>query len=96
MERILEIRDSQGRMLFSLRITEARENHLKDERPQSDQRADGQMSDAQKRYLFRILAEKGMEGEVAHEHLKRLFGVASLKEVTKEEASTKIDDLLRS
>ncbi len=49
------------------------------------------MSDAQKRYLFRILAEQGLEGDAAYEHLKKALGVESLKEVSKQEASREIE-----
>ena len=52
------------------------------------------MSDAQKRYLFRLLADQGKDGEEAHEYLKKLFGVSSLKEVTKLEASQMIERFL--
>jgi len=53
-----------------------------------------QMTAAQKRYLFRILADKGLEGDKAHNHLKELFQVDSLSEVTKLEASKMIEYLL--
>jgi hypothetical protein len=52
------------------------------------------MSDAQKRYLFRLLAEQGFEGDQASDHLKNLFRVDALKEVTKQEASRAIEQLL--
>ena len=52
------------------------------------------MTDAQKRYLFRILAEQGIKGDKAHEYLKDLFKIESLKEVTKFEASRMIGQLL--
>lgn len=55
---------------------------------------DSPMTDAQKRYLFRILAEHGFENEKAHQHLKDLFGVGSLQEVSKFEASRMIESLL--
>jgi len=54
------------------------------------------MTDAQKRYLFRILAEQGFESEAAHEHLKKAFGVDSLKKVTKLEASREIERRLEA
>jgi len=60
----------------------------------NDQTNDSQMTPAQKRYLFRILAEQGIEGDEAHEHLKKLFEVDSLKDVTKFEASGMIERLL--
>jgi uncharacterized protein (DUF2267 family) len=52
------------------------------------------MTDAQKRFLFRILAEKGIETDKAHQHLRELFQVDSLKEVSKLEASRMIERLL--
>jgi hypothetical protein len=52
------------------------------------------MTDAQKRYLFRILADQGIDGDGAYEHLKQLFGAATLKEVGKFEASKMIERLL--
>lgn len=56
--------------------------------------ADGMMTDAQKRLLFRLMDDKGLEGEKAHQELKRLFQVNSLKEVTKIEASRGIERLI--
>ena len=52
------------------------------------------MTDSQKRFLFRIMAERGKTGEEAHEHLKGLFKVKSLKDVTKLDASQMIETLL--
>jgi hypothetical protein len=52
------------------------------------------MTEAQKRFLFRLLADQGMEGEEAHIRLKAFFQVASLKEVTKQEASQGIERIL--
>ena len=52
------------------------------------------MTDAQKRYLFRIMAEKGLENDQAYSKLKELFQVDSLREVTKLEASKMIERLL--
>ena len=52
------------------------------------------MTDAQKRYLFRLLADQGMEGETAYQYLKDHFQVSSLKEITKFEASKVIDRLV--
>ncbi len=55
---------------------------------------DTPMSDSQKRLMFRLLADQGIGGEKAHEHLKQQFRVKSLKEVTKSEASREIEKLL--
>jgi hypothetical protein len=52
------------------------------------------MTGSQKRYLFRLLADQGIEGDAAHAYLKEAFSVASLKEVTKSQASRKIKELL--
>jgi len=55
---------------------------------------DAMMSDAQKRYMFRLLAEQGFEGDQAYAHLKKDFRIGSLSEVTKQEASNIIESLL--
>lgn len=52
------------------------------------------MTDAQKRYLFRLLAGQGIEGDAAYEALKSAFSVDSLKKVTKLEASREIEKRL--
>ena len=53
------------------------------------------MTSAQKRYLFRLLAEKGIEGDEAYRHLRQTFGVNNLKDVGKYEASQAIDRMLQ-
>jgi len=53
------------------------------------------MTDAQRRYLFRILAGRRMATAQAHEHLKDFFGVESLDDVTKLQATHGIDELLK-
>jgi hypothetical protein len=103
--KLVELRDRNGGLIFSFFIVEkslyemidevkkkkveptAREN----EKPKN---SEAFMTDAQKRYLFRILADQGKEGEAAHEYLKDHFQVNSLKEVTKLEASQAIERLL--
>ncbi len=49
------------------------------------------MTDAQKRYLFRLLSEQGFQKEAAHEELKKALRVDNLKEATKMEASREIE-----
>ncbi len=44
--------------------------------------------------LIRLLADRGIEGDKAHDHLKDLLQVNSLKEVSKAEASRTIENLL--
>ena len=41
------------------------------------------MTEAQRRYLFRILAEQGIEGDAAFDRLKSLFDVNALNDVAK-------------
>jgi hypothetical protein len=53
------------------------------------------MTESQKRYLFRILAGRGIEGNQAYDHLKKLLHVDTLKEATKQEASQVIDRLVQ-
>lgn len=52
------------------------------------------MTESQRRYLFRLLAERGVNGEESHDYLKRAFGVESLKDASKADASTLIDHVL--
>jgi hypothetical protein len=55
---------------------------------------DALMTYPQKRFLFRILAGQGIEGDKANEHLVKLFQTDSLNNVTKVEASRMIEFLL--
>ncbi len=52
------------------------------------------MTEAQRRYLFRLLAGEGVTGEAAHERLKELLEVESLKDAKKAQATTLIDRLV--
>jgi len=54
------------------------------------------ITDAQKRYLFRILADQGLDGDRALAFVKERLGVEVLTNVTKREASSLIDELLGS
>jgi len=68
--------------------------HEKEKAKASSKREEPLMTEAQKRYLFRILADNRIEGDRAHQQLKELFQVNSLKEVSKLEASRMIERLL--
>ena len=63
-------------------------------REQGNSGDDAAMTDAQKRYLFRLLAERGIEGDEAYQRLKTEFGVDALKDVKKSDASRLIQFLL--
>ena len=108
-DRLIEVRTTDGKPILNLRLIEtqatqqdrydgssAQTTQVKDSTSQPGISSADQslMTDAQKRYLFRILAEQGLEGDKAHEHLKALFGVDSLQEVGKAEASKMIEHLL--
>ena len=54
------------------------------------------MTEAQRRYLFRILSGQGYQREAAEEHLKDLFEVERLTAVTKVAATKMIDELLNA
>ena len=66
-----------------------RNNHRASQDP-----PDEPMTENQRRYLFRLLAERGVTGDDAHDFLKRAFGVESLKDASKPDASTLIDHIL--
>ncbi|MBP6965783.1 MAG: hypothetical protein KBC96_15420 [Armatimonadetes bacterium] len=53
------------------------------------------MTEAQRRYLFRLLASRGLSNDEAHAYLKERFEVASLASVTKDQATRAIDELLK-
>lgn len=53
------------------------------------------MTFPQKKFLFRLLAGQGIEGDQAHARLKELFKVEALKEIGKIEASRMIERLLK-
>jgi len=108
-ERLIEVRTADGKPILNLRLIDrevipdnrqdvpsAQSTQGKGQTNQAGSASANQslMTDAQKRYLFRILAEKGMEADKAHQHLKELFGVDSLQEVSKAEASRMIERLL--
>ncbi len=54
------------------------------------------MTEAQRRYLFRILSGQGYQREAAEERLKDLFEVERLSAVTKAAATKMIDEILAS
>jgi hypothetical protein len=105
----LELRTAEGKLIVSLYLVEKevdsegksrgpgnRSLESRSEKGQSNGSQNGElMSEAQRRYLFRILAEQGIEEDAAFERLKSLFDVSVLKEVTKRDASKMIERLLQ-
>lgn len=57
---------------------------------------DGKMSEAQRRYLFRLLAGMGYQGQAAEDYLYAELDVRSLAQATRAQASELIDRLLQS
>jgi hypothetical protein len=58
--------------------------------------ADESMTEAQRRYLFRLVAGQGFQRQAAEERLKDLLQVGSLSEATKAQATGLIDQLLQT
>ena len=52
------------------------------------------MTDSQRRYLFRLLAERGVEGDDANSTLIQILNVNDLNDVTKSQASKLIDEMV--
>lgn len=104
----LELRTAEGKLIVSLYLvekevdSEGKKNTEGNKRPESKTEKNSgngspnseAMTEAQRRYLFRILAEQGIEGDAAFERLKSLFDVSVLKEVSKRDASKMIERLL--
>ena len=104
----IELRTNEGKVILSIYLYEKEipsEDNLeasvsgkteveKAKSQKESSKNDDLMTDAQKRYLFRILAGNGLEADEAHEKLKELFQVDSLKDATKVEASNVIEKLL--
>ena len=107
--RYLKVKTQDGKVLLSLFLNLGQgivlEGQLED-RKQEAPRNGGNGNDhganngelmtyPQKRFLWRILAQQGIEGNKVQEQLLTLFQVENLKEVTKVEASRMIERLLK-
>jgi len=71
-------------------------NPERDSPPSGDSDGSVSMTDNQRRYLFRLLAERGINGEAAHDWLKQQLGVESLHDATKTDASDLINFILNN
>lgn len=106
---VIEVRSADGTLLLSLHFvqkdlgaepkTETKPYKKTDPKPERSQaypapNGDTTITDAQKRYLFRILADQGIEQDRAYQFLRENFGVEILKEVSKSDASRMIKQLL--
>lgn len=105
--KLIEVRTAEGTLLAAIQIKEMAAGNQVEKPPSpgkdepkgeegknKNQDAEPLMTDPQKRYLFRLLADQGIENDAAHENLKKRFNVKTLKEVTKANASREIEKLL--
>lgn len=107
--RYLKVKTQDGKVLLSLFLNlgqgivlEGQLDDRKQEPPRNGGNGNGHaagngelMTYPQKRFLWRILSQQGIEGNKVQEYLLKLFQVENLKEVTKVEASRMIERLLK-
>ena len=107
LEKVGELRDQSGEVVYSLWMNSNRHNNFSAKYPGTEHGAgrnnqgkesyqdqdsyNDLMTHPQKRYLFRLLAGRGIEGEAAYQHLKKTFSVGSISQITKLDASRAID-----
>jgi len=72
----------------------SRSSSRTDSSPTSDN--DSAMTNAQRRYLFRLLAERKIEGDEAQQYLLNKTQVESLDQITKSRASILIDEMVNA
>lgn len=98
-----EVHLPDGLLLATFTISESENTDAPEarrEEPKTEEKGNGgkkdgaTMTDAQKRYLFRLLADQGFENGTALEELKKRFGVEVLTTVSKVDASREIDRLM--
>jgi hypothetical protein len=76
-------------------LIEDKDNVSEDKSSNKETSSEPLITDSQLRYLFRILAQKGIQGDAAREHLCRELGVKDLKKATKSKASNLINALIK-
>lgn len=74
----------------------ARPRSTSHSRPPRSSNGNEPMSEAQRRYLFRIMSGQGYQKEAAENRLKDIFEVSDLAEITKVAATKMIDELLNA
>jgi len=102
-DKTLEIRSARGELLAVVQVKEITVNQPEDKTQKKEEPGQKEtkgndseflMTDPQKRYLFRLLAEQGIENDAAYDHLKKRFKVKTLKEVSRAAASQEIERIL--
>ncbi len=102
---LIEIKNKEGVSLlapFYLYMTELAANGESHSYQQPTTKVNGSnngkeedlMTEAQKKLLFRLMAQAGFEGDAATQEIKKRLTIQSLKEATKQEASNLIQELL--
>lgn len=99
----VNVKTKEGKIIVSLYldpgqgyVLEAGLDQVKGDKEKGEKSGNGSsMTHPQKRLLFRLLADQGIEGDKAHDHLKKLFQVSSLGDVSKMEASKMIEQMLK-
>lgn len=102
-KKCVNVKTKEGKVIVSLYletgqgfVLEAGTDQAKGDKAKGEKSGNGSsMTHPQKRLLFRLLADQGIEGDKAHEHLKKLFQVTSLGDVSKMEASRMIEHMLK-
>ena len=103
-----EVRTNGGKVILSLyvydsevvtvenpELSKGKKEETKTEKTHETSPTDGkEMTTAQKRFIFRLMAGQGIEAGKAHQQLMDFFQVDTLKEVSKFEASKMIERLL--
>jgi len=87
----IELMTNDGQVILSLLMVE-KEIDLGSRNNGSE---NAKMTEAQEKYLLKILAEQGIKGDEANQRLLELFKVKSLKDVTKSRTSEMIKTLLQ-
>ena len=98
-EWLLTIRQPNGSPICSLVVDcepNDTTNHRGENAPSKPASADpdARMTEPQRRFLFRLLADQGMDNKKAEEHLKDYFKVDDLRDIPRAGASQLIEQTL--
>src|SRR2546426_1401714 len=85
-----------GAVSTPTRRPEARRSSAPPRAARAPNGSDGPMSEAQRRYLFRLLAGQGYQGPAAEDYLRERLGVEQISRASRSDASALIDELVQS
>ena len=99
-EWLLTIKQPNGSPICSL-VVECESKDLSNHRNNGGARSkaptadpDARITEPQRRFLFRLLADQGMDGKAAEEHLKDRFKVSDVRDIPRAAASQLIEQTL--